>query len=255
MRVRSGSTRGMPPDRSAARPLPAYTVRRSNRARHARLVVSGREGLVVVVPARFDLRRVPELVAARAEWIERSFRRIGGPAAPEAPALPSVVELPALAERWAVHLRPTAAGRSSLEQRVDGTLVVRHAGPSGEPERDALALEALRGWLSGRARAELEPWLRRLAAAQDVSVGAVSIRAQRTRWASCSARGNISLNRTLLFLPPELVSHVLLHELAHRVELNHSPRFHALLAAMDPGAARHAALLRTAWRLVPAWAG
>lgn len=245
----------MPVDRRPDRPtLPPYTVRRSARARHARLVVSGRDGLVVVVPARFDLRRVPELVASRAEWIERSLRRVGGPAAPSAPTLPALVELAALDERFQVELAPTARDRASIEERP-GILLVHAGGRPGDPDAEALALEALRGWLHARARATLEPWLRQLAAAQRLSVGTVSVRAQRTRWASCSARGNVSLNRTLLFLPPELVGHVLHHELAHRRELNHSPRFHAHLAAMDPDATAHAAMLRTAWRLVPSWAG
>lgn len=254
-RVRSGSTPGMPADDRPRRvALPPYTVRRSERARHARLVVSGRDGLVVVVPTRFDLRRVPELVAARAEWIERSLRRVGGPVAPAVPGLPAVVELAALAERWQVAVGTATGRRITVEARA-GVLLVPGGGRPGDPSADAAALEALRAWLSQRARATLEPWLRRLAAEQKLSVGTVTVRAQRTRWASCSARGNVSLNRTLLFLPPELVRHVLHHELAHRLELNHSPRFHAHLAAMDPDAAVHAATLRTAWRLVPLWAG
>lgn len=268
-------------DRRAARaPLPPYTIRRSARARQVRLIVSGREGLIVVVPARFDLAGVPALVAARADWIERSFRRIGGPADPAvAGVLPDSVDLRALGERWSV-VRAPAAGRRVAVTEGEGRLVVALPGPwhaphpgsggailggghdGGGPEgagpgggSDVVGLEALRTWLSGRARSALEPWLRHLAAAEQLSVGRVSIRSQRTRWASCSAQGNVSLNRSLLFLPPELVAHVLRHELAHRCELNHSPRFYARLAAMDPQAATHAAALRTAWRLVPAWAG
>ncbi|MDA8034592.1 MAG: DUF45 domain-containing protein [Actinomycetota bacterium] len=272
----------MADDRRAPRTtLPPYTVRRSARARHVRLVVSGRDGLVVVVPARFDLGRVPALVAERAEWIERSFRRIGGPGEPASGGvLPDAVDLRALDERWHVVTAP-AAGRRAGVTEEDGRLVVAlphpwpppvpapvRGGPVVAPARarhgttdgagggtEAVGLELLRAWLNGRARSALEPWLRHLAAVEQLSVGRVSIRSQRTRWASCSAQGNVSLNRSLLFLPPDLVAHVLRHELAHRCELNHSPRFYARLAAMDPQAAAHAAALRTAWRLVPAWAG
>lgn len=233
-----------------ADPLPAYTLRRSARVRYARLVVSPHEGLVVVLPPRFDASRVPELVAARADWIEATARRLGTSILPPAPvALPERIVLGALGEEWELCERRGPGGRARVE--ADGTrLVVHRARSAGEED----ALEALRSWLSGRARAALVPWLLELATAQTLTVGRVSIRAQRTRWASCSARGDVSLNRALLFLPPELVGHVLHHELCHRLELNHSPRFWARLSAMDPNARGHTMALRSGWRHVPRWA-
>lgn len=230
--------------------IPPYTVRRSTRARHARLVLSPREGLVVVVPTRFDTRRIPELVAARAAWIERAALRLGGlPLAPSPPAPPEEVALGALGRRWEVAPRAGTGGRGRIEEDGD-RLVVR-----GATGTDVEVLELLRSWLSAQARDALVPRLRVLAEAQRLTVGRVTIRGQRTRWASCSARGDISLNRALLFLSPELVDHVLHHELAHRYELNHSPRFRAHLLAMDPDAGAHEAALRTAWQAVPPWVG
>ena len=73
------------------------------------------------------------------------------------------------------------------------------------------------------------------------------------RWASCSASGTISLNRSLLFLPAALVDYVLLHELCHLRELNHSPRFWKLLEAAMPGSSALRVEMRGAWRFVPSW--
>lgn len=71
--------------------------------------------------------------------------------------------------------------------------------------------------------------LRQLAAQHGFSYGKVAIRNQKTRWGSCSVKGNISLNMKLVALPPELADYVLLHELVHTRVHNHSRKFWAEL--------------------------
>jgi predicted metal-dependent hydrolase len=91
-------------------------------------------------------------------------------------------------------------------------------------------LQALRA----RAREELPRQLLELAAAHDVTLHRVSVRNQRSRWGSCSRRGSITLNWRLVLVPDYVREYVMLHELMHRRELNHSPRFWRLVAAVCP---------------------
>lgn len=101
-----------------------------------------------------------------------------------------------------------------------------------EPDGDAGAI--VRTWLRQRAVAQLPAELTTLAAGHAIPVTRVSIRDQKSRWGSCSRRGTISLNWRLVQTPPFVREYVLLHELMHRRELNHSARFWRLVAAACP---------------------
>ena len=85
-----------------------------------------------------------------------------------------------------------------------------------------------------RATRELPEQLRQLAALHEITVDRISIRNQRSRWGSCSRRGRISLNWRLVLVPDFVREYVMLHELMHRRELNHSPRFWGLVRRACP---------------------
>jgi predicted metal-dependent hydrolase len=112
---------------------------------------------------------------------------------------------------------------------------------------------ALLDWLAERAAAMLEPRLNELAAELGVKYRHVHIRRQRTRWGSCSVRGAISLNFSLLFQRPAVVRYLLAHELAHLTYMNHSPRFWALVAEYEPEWRPLDRELLQGWKQVPAW--
>ena len=225
-----------------------YRVRVSARARHARLSVTAHEGLVVVIPRRFNRSLVPLLVEQQRDWIRRARWRVGADHRVDAEAsLPSAVILPAVGECWPVEYVPRA-GKPSVHERAN---VLTVSGDQADRERTT---EALRRWLSRRARRAFATSLDTLASECGLPQSGLAVRAQRTRWGSCSSTGTISLNRSLLFLPPELVRCVILHELCHRVEMNHGPGFWQLLAAHEPELSRRKAELASAWRHVPRWA-
>ena len=68
----------------------------------------------------------------------------------------------------------------------------------------------------------------------NVTYGRISIRKQRSRWGSCSREGNLNFNCLLMMAPPEVLDYVVVHELSHRLEMNHSPRFWARVEHILP---------------------
>lgn len=88
--------------------------------------------------------------------------------------------------------------------------------------------------LRRRATTELPPALLALAHVHGITVSRVSVRNQRSRWGACSARGSITLNWRLILVPDFVRDYVMVHELMHRRELNHSKRFWRLVAAACP---------------------
>ena len=80
-----------------------------------------------------------------------------------------------------------------------------------------------------KAKAVLEEKCRCFAERMGVSYGTVTVREQKTLWGSCSAKGNLSFNWKLVRMPEEIMDYLVVHELAHRVEMNHSPAFWAVV--------------------------
>ena len=126
----------------------------------------------------------------------------------------------------------------------------------GQDESQRLTPEGL-AWLRERLRREAEemllPRLEQYAAMHGFRYAAVRFRYQRTRWGSCSAKGNINLNVGLVFLPEPLIRYVLLHELCHTVALDHSDRFWKALFAVEGEALALDKQLRRGQRYVPEW--
>lgn len=84
------------------------------------------------------------------------------------------------------------------------------------------------------ARALAHDRIRKLNAGYDFSYRRISIRNQKSRWGSCSKRGNLNFNYRIALLPPHLADYIIVHELMHLQELNHSPKFWNLVAHVIP---------------------
>jgi predicted metal-dependent hydrolase len=222
-----------------------YRIRRSERARRARILVDG-DGVEVVVPRRFPLRDVAPFVEEKRAWIERTLRRLRESETElPAPRLEDGGLVPYLSERLRLSVRvEPGRQRDHVRRRGDELLVALPADAERLLPSENSLRDALERWYRKRARAEVAPRLDAACARAGTSYTRLQIRGQRTRWASCSSSGAMSFNWRLLLAPAEILDYVVEHEVAHLELLDHSPRFWRLLASRCPDWREHEAWLR-----------
>lgn len=239
-------------DKTITPAFPTYTIRENPRIKRMRLTVSPLGEVEVVIPAGLDRRCVAPFVARHEEWLRKTVARLRAqhPNLGEVlQSLPARIALPAIGEEWRVEYVETQRARITVTESAPGRLVV-----AGRTADKSACKAALRRWTAGKARRHLVPWLHRLSTDLGLPFASATVRGQRTRWGSCSSNGTISINWKLLFLPPDVVRYLLIHELCHTVHLNHSPRYWQLVAQKEPAYRVLDSALRRASRHVPYWA-
>jgi predicted metal-dependent hydrolase len=240
----------LPPDQP-------YRIRQSARAKHVSIKVSHLGEVEVVVPQGISSRRISEIVSQRQDWIAKTIQRLKTerealqlepePFAVEG-RLPERIFLRAIAEDWVVTYTQTDGSQVRAMTTAPNRLSL-----SGQIDHVETCQQVLQRWLKRKAQLHFVPWLRQVSQEIVLPCGKISIRQQKTRWASCSNYQSISLNLKLLFLPASLVRYVFIHELCHTVHLNHSSEFWALVAEKEAEWESLDRELSRGWRYVPEW--
>ncbi len=209
-----------------------YHVRRSDRARRARLTV-GREGeIVVVLPRRMPEAEADRLVRQHAAWLDRHVSHISERRAllAERPPLGRGRVLQVAGEAYRISEVDGGDGRPvrGRVEPVTGGLVVR-LGHDGHTTP-----ELLETWLRARAREVISDRITARAPELAVRPGRITIRDQSSRWASASSSGTLSFSWRLLLVPPFALDAVVVHELAHLRIRGHDRSFWALVERHAP---------------------
>jgi predicted metal-dependent hydrolase len=200
-------------------------VRESAHARTMRLVVGPRRPLEVVVPARITDSDIDVFMGLKRRWINEKVT-----AARALASRPPQLGLQLPSTAWiggAPYAIERRSGKRAVARLVGSTVIV-----SGSIADAPAALER---WYRREARTRLVETADREAARLGLAYRSISIRDPRTRWGSCSARGKLMFSWRLILAPFEVLEYVVIHELLHLRELNHSKAYWRLVEAARPG--------------------
>lgn len=251
-----------------------FTMRESPRARRMRMVVHA-SGLEVVVPkgARRDLAE--KFVESNRDWAMRTLTKICGKVHvlpkdtyPDLPLFARLFEQPPPPIITTINLRsmekiyevnyirvPMLNGLATILPPSDTRKrqITIYCSKPDHPPHAAVA-RALKEWLREKAKAFLPEYVNQIA--DEIGMKRptqIRVGFQRTVWGSRSTSGRISLNAPLLFMPPDLLRHVIIHELCHVIHMDHSTKFKNLLKKLDPDAERLSKALNKAETYIPSW--
>jgi predicted metal-dependent hydrolase len=227
---------------------PTVSIRESRRAKRLILQMIPPYTLEVVVPRGTRPRDVEMFLFENQRWIERAQIELRSRYPASRLVLPDVVELPAVGRNWGIRYNTGGVSRLRLQQSQEYLLI------TAPDSREDGIRELLRKWLLEQAGRYLKPWLMAEAAVVGVKPNKIQVRTQRTRWGSCSPRGNISLNASLLFLERPVARYLLVHELCHLHHLDHSARYWRAVEAFEPDYRALDKQLTESWSDVPVWA-
>lgn len=206
-----------------------YTLKRSFKARLIWLYIKQGTGLTVTIPKYYNLKNVPEYLKSNSAWIIRHLnKRFDG-----IPALPPTAAHPAntmsyLGKYITVMQERKNTGPSVV--RLERNSLIVSFNPSGKKH----LLGELEKWCREQASSLLQLRVKRFSQQMGLSYNRVFIRNQKSRWASCSYRRNLNFNWRLVMVPEPVLDYVVVHELCHLKEMNHSKSFWNLVGRYCP---------------------
>jgi predicted metal-dependent hydrolase len=220
------------PDKSPLRPpkqrhlqlgarIVAYTLKQGSRRRLSMTI--DERGLTVGAPLRITLGEIEAFVASHGAWVQKKLDEYAGSHARRQLTIKDGACLPLLGKQIAVRI---VSGANRV--RWEGADLVLEA--RADADCDALARRALKLHAQALFAERVEIYARRLGR----PAPRLGLSSARTRWGSCSEKSGIRLNWRLIHLPLWLIDYVVAHELAHLIEMNHSPRFWAVVTDIYP---------------------
>lgn len=197
-----------------------YTVVRSKRKTFA-ISVGPDKGIVVKIPLHFPAADVEKLVMEKAEWITEKYNQMEEQQK-DKPVhhFESGEVFPYRGTGFVLNLIINRDRKRIMVKKQAGTLLV--VSPTSE---SAVIKDAIEKWYRERAREVITDKVTYFQRFIGKSVGEIRIKEQKSRWGSCSSQGNLNFNWKIVMAPDEIIDYLVVHELCHRLHMNHSKEF------------------------------
>ena len=197
----------------------SYKFRYSSKAQHLRLQISLGNELEVILPRGYELKEAENFILTKSKWIKRhlNFQPV------KKKDYYYFGNKITIQQEFALFIK-----KHNIRLEKDELKII-------SPENSNMELNKLYNtWLRNQAKEYLPERAAELANQYGFSINKISVRGQKTRWGSCSSRGNISFNYMLLVFRKEVIDYVIIHELCHTKEMNHSEDFWTLVKIFCP---------------------
>jgi len=219
-------------------------VIRTNRRKSADIRVE--EGAVsVVVPVETSLERIDELLASKRRWIKEKIALHQDMSPPSSKRYVSGEAFSYLGRNYRLKVEK---GPFAPVKLVQGRLVV--SVPRGT-EQPHMIRNALVRWYKRQAESKLREKVARWAPQVGVEPSGVAIKTFKSRWGSCTAKGELQFNWQIMMAPNRMVDYVVVHELCHLVRYDHSQEFWAAVAKAMPDFSEQRKLLKETAHQLP----
>ncbi len=204
----------------------SYTTQRSTKRRKLTITVERDRSVVVHAPVGISDDRIQKVVESKRQWIHDKIKHPQKyQALPHPPGKELVSGESALYLGRQYRIEIVETGLSGIQFRQRFLIPARQG---------AKRVEALRDWYINKAKEKLVPRVKLHARQLGVDVSAVKITSNRFRWGSCTLHNNVNFNWRLIKAPMFVIDYVIVHELAHLIESNHTSRFWNIVRTQTP---------------------
>jgi len=220
-----------------------YTIRRSRRAKRARIVVTA-EKIEIVAPLKVPEKLLRQFAAEKQQWISETQKKIRKKSGASKRLFPELYEqgsqLLYLDNYYALTLKFTA--HKQIEFEFNQALVANI--PKDFQQYDEKSLSALLhtayiGWLKQQALQKVMSAVGTYSPLYQLHAKSIRVRTQKSRWGSCGIHNDIYMNWLLILAPIDVLNYVVIHEICHIAQRNHSAKFWGLVAHHCPSYKKH----------------
>lgn len=202
-----------------------YTLSQRTGSRTIRLHVDPEKGLVVSAPKYAPIIAIENFIIQKKFWITRHLEESKKIIQKKQIADGTPVTI--LGDPKFIIVKEHQLKRPYIAEKSQEIIVYA-------PQNQTIIKKTLEEYLRKKFKVHLTKRLKELSQTMDTHYGTVTIRAQKSRWGSCSYRNNLNFNWKLIFFPLEVIDYVIMHELTHTVHHNHSEKFYEMLADYCP---------------------